>query len=83
MLENPVALPKGEKCPTGNALLTRFTEEKREHRENPPIAARRCIHVSLPDYSTTSFENKAQVLSKDVAARQAIRDGSGLLRKPK
>ena len=63
---------KGEKCPIGTALLTRFTEEKLEHQDEPPIEARHCIHLSMPNYSDTSLENKAKILSKDVDVRKAI-----------
>ena len=47
------------------------------------LATRHCIHVSLPAYSTISFTNTTQVLSKDVAVRKAVRDGFRIAEKPK
>ena len=41
--------PREEKCPIGHALLTRFTEPLVEHRCNPPMATKYCIHFTTPD----------------------------------
>ena len=75
--------PTGEACPTGKALLSKFTGDNRLNEESPPMETPCCIHVSVPNFSTATQENMAQELCKNVEMQQAIKDGFRLAHKAK